>query len=68
MTELVSKPHMKTLQCLTPCIVATNMSKYETPHGTLIVVDVETFAREAVSVLGAMRQTTGCFEHELQVQ
>jgi hypothetical protein len=44
------------------------MSKYETQRGTLIVVDVNTFAREAVSVLGAVHVTTGCFDHELQVQ
>ncbi|KAI1722030.1 short chain dehydrogenase domain-containing protein [Ditylenchus destructor] len=53
------------VQCLTPALVATKMTYYES--GSLFVVSPENFARQAVSVLGMVKSTSGCFNHEIQM-
>lgn len=53
------------VQCLTPAVVATNMTFYEEP--CLFVVSPELLAREAVNTIGLVTTTSGCFEHELQL-
>ncbi|KAF8362302.1 dhs-5 [Pristionchus pacificus] len=53
------------VQCLTPALVATNMTYYK--NSEMFVVTADSFAREAVSTLGLVRVTTGCFNHEIQM-
>uniref|UniRef100_A0A915EM21 Uncharacterized protein n=1 Tax=Ditylenchus dipsaci TaxID=166011 RepID=A0A915EM21_9BILA len=53
------------VQCLTPALVATKMTYYQ--NSSLFVVDTENFARQAVSVLGLVHRTSGCFNHEIQM-
>ncbi|GMT15258.1 hypothetical protein PFISCL1PPCAC_6555, partial [Pristionchus fissidentatus] len=53
------------VQCLTPALVATNMTYYKSSE--LFVVTADSFAREAVGTLGLVTVTTGCFNHEFQM-
>lgn len=56
------------VQCLTPALVATNMTYYDVNNGgSLFVVTANNFAREAVGTLGLVRVTSGCFNHEIQM-
>ncbi|KAH7712678.1 Protein DHS-5 [Aphelenchoides avenae] len=53
------------VQCLTPALVATNMTYYE--KGSMFVVTTKAFARQAVNTVGLVRVTSGCFNHEIQM-
>ncbi|KAL7080033.1 hypothetical protein ACQ4LE_000579 [Meloidogyne hapla] len=53
------------VQCLTPALVATNMTYYK--NASLFVVTPEKFARQAVGTIGLVRMTSGCFNHEIQL-
>ncbi|CAK5013679.1 unnamed protein product [Meloidogyne enterolobii] len=53
------------VQCLTPALVATNMTYYK--KGSLFVVTPEKFAKQAIGTLGLVKMTSGCFNHEIQL-
>nr|CAD2175876.1 unnamed protein product [Meloidogyne enterolobii] len=53
------------VQCLTPALVATNMTYYKS--GSLFVVTLEKFAKQAIGTLGLVKMTSGCFNHEIQL-
>lgn len=53
------------VQCLTPALVATNMTFYK--EGSLFVKTAEDFVQEAINTIGIVTKTTGCFNHEMQV-
>lgn len=55
------------VQCLTPALVATNMTQYDKNHESLFVKTPEDFAHEAVNTIGLTKVTTGCFNHEFQM-
>uniref|UniRef100_A0A0M3INC4 Oxidoreductase, short chain dehydrogenase/reductase family protein n=2 Tax=Ascaris TaxID=6251 RepID=A0A0M3INC4_ASCLU len=52
------------VQCLTPAIVATNMTFYK--EASFFVITPEYFARQAVNTIGLVKSTTGSFLHEIQ--
>jgi len=54
------------IQCLFPVIVATKMTHYDKADGWK-VADVETYAKQAVDIIGIGSATTGCILHEIQV-
>lgn len=57
------------LQCLIPLMVASKISKYETHEANnLFVVSAENFAKQAVRLIGKTHITTGCWQHDIQVQ
>jgi short-subunit dehydrogenase len=53
------------VQCLTPALVATNMTLYK--DSTLFVTTPEYFAKCAIATIGLVTKTSGCFNHEIQV-
>uniref|UniRef100_A0A914VUI4 Uncharacterized protein n=1 Tax=Plectus sambesii TaxID=2011161 RepID=A0A914VUI4_9BILA len=53
------------VQCLTPALVATNMTHYK--EGSMFVVTPDHFANAAVNTIGLVTVTTGCFNHEFQM-
>ncbi|VDK25301.1 unnamed protein product [Anisakis simplex] len=53
------------VQCLTPSVVATNMTFYK--ERSILVNTVQNFARQAVGTLGLVNCTTGSFLHEMHV-
>jgi 17beta-estradiol 17-dehydrogenase / very-long-chain 3-oxoacyl-CoA reductase len=56
------------IQCLIPLLVATKIASYEASEANDIwVVDVRTFARQAVNIIGNYRISTGCFLHDMQI-
>ncbi|VDM44817.1 unnamed protein product [Toxocara canis] len=52
------------VQCLTPAIVATNMTFYK--EASLLVITASNFAQQAVNTIGLVKCTTGSFHHEVQ--
>ncbi|VDK28438.1 unnamed protein product [Gongylonema pulchrum] len=66
--ESISREYPKIhVQCLTPALVATNMTHYDKTHGSLFVKTPDSFACEAVNTIGLVNVTTGCFNHEFQM-
>lgn len=56
------------IQCLIPLLVATKIASYDASEANNIwVVDVKTFARQAVRLIGNYRISTGCFPHDMQI-
>jgi len=56
------------VQCLIPLLVATKIASYDASEANNIwVVDVKTFARQAVRLIGNYRISTGCFPHDMQI-
>uniref|UniRef100_A0AC34F4S9 Uncharacterized protein n=1 Tax=Panagrolaimus sp. ES5 TaxID=591445 RepID=A0AC34F4S9_9BILA len=53
------------VQCLTPALIATKMTYYD--DGSLFVVTPKQFTKQAVNSLGLATQTSGCFNHEIQL-
>ena len=56
------------VQCLTPALIATKMTYYNASNpGSLFVVTPKQFCRQAVNSLGLKTQTSGHFNHEVQL-
>uniref|UniRef100_A0A915LQC2 Uncharacterized protein n=2 Tax=Meloidogyne TaxID=189290 RepID=A0A915LQC2_MELJA len=64
-SEAVGEYSTISVQCLTPALVATNMTYYKS--GSLLVVTPEKFAKQAIGTLGLVKMTSGCFNHEIQL-
>ncbi|VDK83562.1 unnamed protein product [Litomosoides sigmodontis] len=55
------------IQCLTPALVATKMTHYDSNYKSLFVKNADDFAREAVKTIGLTKMTSGCLNHEFQM-
>ncbi len=56
------------IQCLLPVIVATKMTQYDAHEADgFFVVSPETYAKQAVDIIGNCPFATGCIAHELLV-
>ncbi|VDM96484.1 unnamed protein product [Thelazia callipaeda] len=55
------------VQCLTPALISTKMTRYDSEHTSLFVKKADDFARDAVKTIGLTSITAGCFNHEIQL-
>lgn len=51
--------------CLYPNLIATKLSQYDMAN--LYVVDRRTYAKEVVGTIGLISETSGCFQHDIQI-
>jgi len=56
------------IECLIPLLVATKIASYEVSESNDIwVISPETYARQAVRLIGNYRISTGCIAHDVQI-
>lgn len=55
------------VQLVSPALVETKMLEYFQNRDKLIVTDVESYVRQAVFTIGKSSQTTGYWNHGIQV-
>uniref|UniRef100_A0AC35ERZ9 Uncharacterized protein n=1 Tax=Panagrolaimus sp. PS1159 TaxID=55785 RepID=A0AC35ERZ9_9BILA len=56
------------VNCLIPLLVATKIASYkEEEANDIVVIKTETYARQAVRLIGNYRISTGCLLHDIQV-
>lgn len=56
------------IQCMMPCLVATKIASYETSEANnIFVVKPQSYARQAVRMIGLAPLATGCIQHDLQI-